>query len=253
LAEGILASKRALITGGSSGMGEEIARQMAAAGAEVTVVGRSQDRLERVVGSIERHGGRGHLIVQDLTEEGAAPWVVGRAVESMGSLSILANVAGVFETGPFATTPIESFDRQMAINVRAAYALTQAALPYLRESGDASVLFISSMAALAAFPGAAAYSATKGAIEAMARALSVELAPQGVRVNVIAPGEIDTPMNTDLYKGHPEFVREMEALIPAGRLGVAADIAPVAVFLASDAARFIYGASIPVDGGYLAK
>ena len=108
-------------------------------------------------------------------------------------------------------------------------------------------------AALAAFPESAAYTATKGAVDAVARQLAVELAPAGIRVNAIAPGEIDTPMNTDFYAEHPEFVQEMEEFTPAGRLGKATDIAPAAVFLASDMARIVYGVSLPVDGGIVAR
>lgn len=253
MSEASLRSKAALVTGGSSGMGEEIARQMAAAGAAVTLVGRNSDRLDWVVQSIRKGGGSAHAIVQDLTEPGAADRVVDAAVSAMGSLSILVNTAGIFETGPFESAPLETLDRQMAINVRAAFALTQAALPHLRRSGNASILFVSSMAAHAAFPESAAYSATKGAVEAMARQLAVELAPLGVRVNTIAPGEIDTPMNADFYRENPGFVAEMSRGIPVGRIGLASDVAPAAVFLASDAAGFVCGASLPVDGGYLAK
>ena len=115
------------------------------------------------------------------------------------------------------------------------------------------MIFISSMAALAAFPESAAYTATKGAIDALARQLAVELAPEGIRVNSIAPGEIDTPMNTEFYAEHPEFVEEMKEFTPARRLGKATDIAPVAVFLGSDMARFVYGVTLPVDGGIVAR
>jgi NAD(P)-dependent dehydrogenase (short-subunit alcohol dehydrogenase family) len=156
------------------------------------------------------------------------------------------------ELGPLGETPVESLDRQFRTNVRVPFELSQAALPHQRESKGA-IIFISSMAALAAFPESAAYTSTKGAIEALARQLAVELAPDGIRVNAIAPGEIDTPMNTDFYAEHPEFVEQMEEFTPAGRLGKASDIAPAAVFLASDMARFVYGVSLPVDGGIVAR
>jgi NAD(P)-dependent dehydrogenase (short-subunit alcohol dehydrogenase family) len=244
-----LDGKVALVTGASSGMGEEITKAMAAAGAGVVAVGRNEERLERVVADA---GGEVSAIARDLTEDGAPQAVVDEAVGRMGKLDILANVAGIMELGPLADTPVESLDRQYRTNVRAPFELTQAALPHLLESGGA-IIFISSMAALAAFPESAAYTATKGAIDAVARQLAVELAPQGVRVNAIAPGEIDTPMNTEFYAEHPEFVEEMEEFTPAGRLGKATDIAPAAVFLASDMARFVYGVSLPVDGGIVAR
>lgn len=247
-----LEGKAALVTGASSGMGEEITKAMAAAGASVGAVGRNEERLERVVADAQGGGGEVFAIARDLTEDGATQAVVDEAVERMGKLDILANVAGIMELGPLAETPVESLDRQYRTNVRVPFELTQAALPHLREAGGA-IIFISSMAALAAFPESAAYTASKGAIDAVARQLAVELAPQGVRVNAIAPGEIDTPMNTEFYAEHPEFVEEMEEFTPAGRLGKATDIAPAAVFLASDMARFVYGVSLPVDGGVVAR
>lgn len=248
-----LSAKAALITGASSGMGEETALQMAGAGASVCLVARHEGRLRRVAGEIRSRGGSAHPIVRDLTEPGAAHDVVRESVQEMGTVDILVNVAGIFEPGPFEVTTTESLTRQYETNLLAPFILTQAALPHLSARGNGVVIFVSSMAALAGFSEVAAYSASKGAIEALGRSLAVELAPKGVRVNVIAPGEIDTPMNEDYYRDHPEVVKEMSAFTPAGRLGVAADIAPVAVFLASDAARFVYGTSIPVDGGVVAR
>jgi 3-oxoacyl-[acyl-carrier protein] reductase len=247
-----LEGKSALVTGASSGIGEQISKSMAAAGAQVAAVGRNEERLGRVVGEIEADGGTAFAIVRDLTDDGTPEAIVDDAVELMGRLDTLANVAGIMELGTLPETPIESLDRQYATNLRAPFALTKAALPHLRESRG-TIIFISSMAALAAFPDSAAYTATKGAIDSLARQLAVELAPAGIRVNAIAPGEIDTPMNTQFYKDHPEFVEWMTEFTPAGRLGRADDIAPAAVFLASDMARFVYGVSLPVDGGVVAR
>jgi NAD(P)-dependent dehydrogenase (short-subunit alcohol dehydrogenase family) len=248
-----LEGKVALVTGASSGMGEEITKAMAAAGAGVIAIGRNEERLDRVVAEAGSAGGGAVVaVVRDLTEKGPPQAFVGEAFDRLGRLDVLANVAGIMELGPLGETPVESLDRQFRTNVRVPFELTQAALPHLRESKGA-IIFISSMAALAAFPESAAYTSTKGAIEALARQLAVELAPDGIRVNAIAPGEIDTPMNTDFYAEHPEFVEQMEEFTPAGRLGKASDIAPAAVFLASDMARFVYGVSLPVDGGIVAR
>jgi NAD(P)-dependent dehydrogenase (short-subunit alcohol dehydrogenase family) len=248
-----LSTKAILITGASSGMGEETALQMAAAGAAVCLVARDQGRLQRVAGEIRSRGGKAHSIVRDLTERTAAHDVVRESVREMGTIDILVNVAGIFEPGPFEVTTTESLKRQYETNLLAPFTLTQAALPHLSARSNGVVIFVSSMAAVAGFSEVAAYSATKGAVEALGRSLAVELAPRGVRVNVVAPGEIDTPMNEHYYRDHPEVVEEMSAFTPAGRLGVAADVAPVIVFLASDAARFVFGTSIPVDGGVLAR
>jgi NAD(P)-dependent dehydrogenase (short-subunit alcohol dehydrogenase family) len=247
-----LADKVALVTGASSGMGEEITKAMAVAGARVVAVGRDSERLGRVVAEASEGGAEVVGITRDLTDESAAEAVVEEAVERFGRLDVLANVAGIMELAPIGETPVESLERQFRTNVRVPFELTQAALPKLRESRG-SVILVSSMAALAAFPESAAYTITKGAIDALGRQLAVELAPEGVRVNTIAPGEIDTPMNREFYAEHPEFVEYMEEFTPARRLGKATDIAPVAVFLASDMAGFVYGVTIPVDGGVVAR
>jgi NAD(P)-dependent dehydrogenase (short-subunit alcohol dehydrogenase family) len=249
---GVLDGKAALVTGATSGIGRQVAVEMARAGAAVVAVGRDRERLAGVVDEISGAGGTVHGIARDLVEESAAADVVAEAVERAGGIDVLANVAGRLELGWFEQTPLESLDRQYAANVRAPYALTQAALPHLRERRGA-VIFLSSGAALAAFPESSAYSASKGAIESLTRQLAVELGPMGVRVNAIAPGEIDTPMNAPIYEAHPGFKDEVAELTPAKRLGAPDDVAPVAVFLASDAARFVYGVSLLVDGGQLAR
>ena len=159
------------------------------------------------------------------------------ALESASGTTGLVNAVGIMEVGPFAEATIESLDRQYETNLRTPFAVTLAALPHLRSSKGV-IIFFSSMAALASFPESTAYTATKGAIDAMSRQLAVELAPDGVRVNALAPGEIDTPMNVELYAKDPEFVEYMKEFTPAGRLGYPDDVAPVAVFLASDAARW---------------
>jgi NAD(P)-dependent dehydrogenase (short-subunit alcohol dehydrogenase family) len=252
MTSGALDSKSALVTGASSGIGASIAAAMAASGARVAISGRDKKRLSAVAVEIEAAGGEAVIVAGDLTAEGAPQRTVADTVEAFGGLDVLAHVAGIMALGPIAETPVESLDRQYEANVRAPFLLTQAALPHLKESRG-SVIFISSMAALAAFPESSAYSASKGAIESLSRQLSVELAPAGIRVNAIAPGEIDTPMNARYYEENPGFVDEVKEFTPAGRLGTPEDIAPAAVFLASDAARFIYGVTVPVDGGQMAR
>jgi NAD(P)-dependent dehydrogenase (short-subunit alcohol dehydrogenase family) len=243
----VLAGKVAVVTGASSGIGTAIATAMAAAGAEVVLTGRDPRRLEdccRPLGDSAAH------VAVDLTDDAAPKQIVDTAIERFGSLDVVVHSAGIFEPRPFVETSLESFDRQMDLNVRAPFALTQAAVPHLR--GGGVVIFISSIAGHAAFPNSAAYCATKGAVELMTRALAVELAPEGIRVNALAPGNIRTPMNEHLLES-AEYEASMVERTPFGRVGVVEDIAPVAVFMASDAARYVHGTSLLVDGGWAAQ
>jgi len=241
-----LDGKVALVTGASSGIGMAIAQGMAAAGAKVVVTGRDEERLLACAESLGRH----HRIAVDITADDAPARIVAETLETFGALNVLVHAAGIFWPKPIADAPLTDFDEQFRVNVRAPYALTQAALPHLRPDGV--VIFVSSIAGHVGFPSSTAYCGTKGAIELITKSLAMELAPLGVRVNAIAPGNVHTPMNAGFFES-PEYERTMIERTPYGRVGVVEDIAPVAVFLASDAARYIHGESILVDGGWAAQ
>jgi NAD(P)-dependent dehydrogenase (short-subunit alcohol dehydrogenase family) len=241
-----LDGKVVVVTGASSGIGAAIAQAMSDAGARVVVSGRDKERLGACAASLGEH----HVVVADLVADDAPHRIVAETIDVFGALNVLVHSAGIFLPKPFAEAPLEEFDLQFRVNVRAPYALTQAALPHLQPGGAA--IFVSSIAGRVGFPNSAGYCGTKGAIELMTKSLAMELAPLGVRVNAIAPGNVHTAMNDRFFESK-EYERGMIERTPFGRVGVVEDIAPVAVFLASDAARYIHGESILVDGGWAAQ
>jgi meso-butanediol dehydrogenase / (S,S)-butanediol dehydrogenase / diacetyl reductase len=191
----------------------------------------------------------------DVTDRDAMDAAVSQACEHFGALDIVCNVAGI--TGPIVPTaeyPPESWDEVLAVNLTAAFTVIRAALPALIASGSGSIVNIASAQGLVAVPGMPAYAASKGGLIAFTRVVAVEYAPAGVRANAIAPGIVDTPMTQAFADVVPaEAMARMTDQIPMGRLGVPADIAGLAVFLASTESSYLTGAVIPVDGGYTAQ
>jgi NAD(P)-dependent dehydrogenase (short-subunit alcohol dehydrogenase family) len=246
-ADGRLDGKVAIVTGASSGIGRAIAVAMSEAGARVVLTGRDEERLQRCADDCP---GETRVVAVDLVAEEAPARIVSETLDAFGRIDSLVHSAGVFWPKPLGEAPLEDFDMQWRVNVRAPYALTQAALPHLGR--DSTIIFVSSIAGVVAFPNSAAYCASKGAVEQLTKALAVELSPQGIRVNGIAPGNIRTPMNEELLKDK-DWERMYVDGTPYGRIGTVDDVAPLAVFLASDAARYIHGESILVDGGWAAR
>jgi NAD(P)-dependent dehydrogenase (short-subunit alcohol dehydrogenase family) len=236
----------AIVTGASSGIGAAIAEAMSHAGAKVVLVGRDAERLASTAAAC----GDAHAIVAvDVTADDAPKRIVQAALGAFGQIDSIVHSAGIFKPAPFPDSPVASLDEQWLVNVRAPYAITHEAQAHL--GPGSSVIFISSIAGKMGFPKSAAYCATKGAIELLVRALSTEFAPLGIRVNAIAPGNIHSPMNAQYFES-AEYERAMIEHTPAGRVGVVEDIAPTVVFLASDAARYMHGVSMLVDGGWAA-
>jgi NAD(P)-dependent dehydrogenase (short-subunit alcohol dehydrogenase family) len=241
-----LAGKSAVVTGGSSGIGRAIAVAFARAGAKVLAVGRDEARLEETRRLASENI---RTLCLELTSEDAPARIVDESLRAHGSLNVLVHAAGVFVPEPFEQYSLSDLDLQWAVNVRAPFAVTQAALPQLRPEG--SVIFISSIAGLVGFPNSVAYCATKGAVELMSKALTLEFGREGVRFNCIAPGNIRTPMNEHLL-ADPAYEQAMLDATPSGRIGTPDDIAAAATFLASDAAAYVYGSSFAIDGGWTA-
>lgn len=244
-----LHGKVAVVTGASSGIGAEIARALAAAGSDVVLVGRSKDRLAATAKEVKAAGTTAVRVAVDLRDDAAAGAVVEAAVAEFGRIDVLVHSAGIYAQAALEETTDEIFDDHWAINVRGPFRLTRAARPHLRSG--ASVVFVSSMSGVVGSPNDSAYCASKGAVELLVKALATELAPAGIRVNAVAPGNVHSPMNAELIT--PDVEREILATTPAGRIGQVTDISPAVVYLASDAASYVCGASLSIDGGFVAQ
>nr|WP_294516843.1 SDR family oxidoreductase [uncultured Rhodopila sp.] len=240
----LLDGKLALVTGGGSGIGEGIARAMAEHGARVIVADVNEAAAERVAASI---GGDAAHFELDVTDRFACDALA----RTVGPISVLVNNAGIIRRGKVeAESARADWDATLAVNLDGPYNMVTAFLEQLKETAG-SVINIGSVQSFVALPNSAAYTASKGGVRALTKALAIELSPQGVRVNAIGPGLIATPLNATARQ-NPEYMANFSQRIPLGRVGEPADIAGPAVFLASDLARYITGVTLPVDGGFLA-
>jgi NAD(P)-dependent dehydrogenase (short-subunit alcohol dehydrogenase family) len=236
-----LEDKVALIIGGASGIGLAIARRFAAEGADVYFTGRRQADLDAAQARI---GGRSSAILADAGKVGDVRAVVDTVRDRAGRIDVLVVNAGFSESGSLDAISEEHFDRIVGVNLRSLLFGVQAALP-LMGRGTAIVL-IGSIAGNVGTEGFSVYGATKAGVRALARTWTTELAPRGIRVNVVSPGPTDTAM----FESVPEAVRsDLAATIPLGRLGRPEEVAAAALFLASDESSFIAGVELCVDGG----
>jgi NAD(P)-dependent dehydrogenase (short-subunit alcohol dehydrogenase family) len=241
-----LTGKTALITGGGTGIGLAIAKSMYAAGATVILVGRRVTELELAVKEL---GPRSFYFSHDITEFDKSENLIKRITEAHGPIDCLVNNAGINLKKPAIDTSVEEFQTILSTNVLAAHVLTKAVAPQMIERKSGSILFIASMASLFGIPMVVAYSAAKSAQVGMVRTLASELSSQGIRVNAIAPGWIETAMSAKAFAGDPERLKKVLGRTPMAKLGKPEDIGWTAVYLASQAASFVTGVVIPVDGG----
>ncbi|MFD3457664.1 SDR family NAD(P)-dependent oxidoreductase [Streptomyces sp. NPDC058691] len=237
-----LQHKTALVTGATSNIGRAIALAFAAEGAHVAVSGRSRERGEEVVAEIRAQGGAATFVAADLDGSAAASRRLaeeaGRALG--GRIDILVNNAGIYPGPTTPDTDEETFDRVVAVNVKAPFFLTAAVAPAMAAAGGGAIVNLGSWIARLGIPVGALYSSTKGAVETLTRAWAAEFGPGGVRVNALSPGVVQAP-------GHSS--EALMAGTPAGTVGSPEDIAQAAVYLASDEARFVHGITLDVDGG----
>jgi len=251
-----LKDKVALITGAGSGIGQASTMKFAREGAKVVAVDVQQDGNEETVSSIRAEGGTATAVHADVTDSGAVRRMIRAAVETYGRLDILFNNAGISIRGTILDIDEESFDRLFDVNVKGVFLGCKEAIPVMKSQGGGVILNTASQLGVVGVEASAVYPATKGAVVQLTRCLALDHAADGIRVNCICPGPIDTPMarRGREQTGDPEAaLRDRLERIPLSRIGTPEEMADVAAFLCSDEASFITGAAILADGGWTAQ
>ncbi|MCX8476493.1 MAG: SDR family oxidoreductase [Sphingomonas sp.] len=240
-----LQGKRALVTGGSRGIGAAIAKRLAAEGADVVITyAGNREAAEATVAAVVAAGVKGKALQADAADPAAVKAAVDQAAADLGGIDILVHNAGVAGFTGVDQESVDSFRRIFAVNVDGVVAGTVAAVPHLADGGRV-IITGSVMGDASMFPGAATYAASKSAVQGLARGWARDLAPRGILVNVIQPGPIDTDMNP----ADGDLAASLLPTIPLGRYGRAEEVAALAAFLASEDASYITGTTIDVDGG----
>lgn len=244
-----LNNKVAVVTGASKGIGAEIARQLGAAGAAVVVnYASDQAGADRVVADVKKTGGKAVTVKGNLAQEADAVNLFAEAKKAFGRVDVLVNNAGVYEFAPIEGFTVEHFHKQYDVNVLGLLLATREAVKQFGPGGG-SVINISSVVSTARIPTAAAYSGTKGAVDAITRSLAAELGPKKIRVNAVNPGMVETEGTHSSGISGSDFRKQVEAATPLGRIGQPRDIAPAVVYLASDAASWVTGETLNISGG----
>jgi NAD(P)-dependent dehydrogenase (short-subunit alcohol dehydrogenase family) len=248
-----LAGKRCFITGAASGLGKAMAGAFAAEGAHVAVADRDVEAGQAVAAAL----GNGLFVALDVTDEPQWIGALETAVRAMGRLDVLVNNAGVVAAAPIEETTLEQWRFVNSVNVEGTFLGLKHGIPHLRAAGGGAIINISSVAGITAAPMMAAYSASKGAVRALTKTVAIELARKGdqIRCNSIHPVFFETPMLDHIAAGRRDpdrFRTSLAGTVPLGRFGRPEEVAAMAVYLASDEARFVTGAEFAIDGGFTA-
>ena len=251
----LLAGRRALVTGASSGIGLAVARGLAAAGAAVAVNYHSQaEPAEKLVAEIRAAGGQAVAIGADASDEGEVAGMVDRTVAEFGGLDVLVANSGIQKDAPVGEMTLAQWNAVISLNLTGQFLCCREAIrafraqPAREDGARGSIVCMSSVHELIPWAGHVNYAAAKGGVRMMMQTLAQEMAPERVRVNAIAPGAIRTPINKEAW-GTPEALKRLLKLIPYGRIGEPEDVARVATWLASDEADYVTGVTLFVDGG----
>ena len=249
-----LGGKVSLITGGGTGIGRSTALAFAREGAKVAVAARRVEKLQEVVNEIKGTGGEAIAVACDVRRAADAQNAVRKVVETFGKLDVLVNNAGVLSVSTIEEIPEEEWDRLIEANLKGPFLMCRAALPEFRKVGGGAIVNVGSVLGLVAMKKRAAYCASKGGVTLLTKAIAIDHGHENIRANCICPSIVETELVSQLFNtpDGDRVKRERLATIPLGRMGRPADIAELAVYLASEESSWLTGAAIPVDGGLTA-
>ncbi|WP_323796979.1 glucose 1-dehydrogenase [Nisaea sp.] len=246
-----LTGKVALVTGASQGLGARFAETLAASGAAVAVAARQVAKLQELAERIRAAGGTAHAVAMDVTDPASVAAAVEDAEAALGPLDVLVNNAGIAVQKPFLEMSPEDYDQVLDTNLKGCFLVGQAAARRMKESGGGSIINISSVLGTEVIGALSTYCASKGGLLQLNRAMALELSRYGIRVNAIAPGYIETPINSGFFKTEPG--QKMVRTIPQRRLGQPDDLDGALLLLASDQGAYMTGSVVTVDGGFVLR
>ena len=251
-----VSGKVAIITGGGTGIGRACALLFAGEGAKVALVARRLEKIETVAQEIAAAGGEAFALECDVTSKVSVERAVRAVAERFGKLNVVVNNAGVVHTGTVEETSDDDWDRIISVNLTGTFLVSRATMPALRRAGGGSIINIGSYLGIVAIKQRAAYCAAKGGVTLLTKAMALDHAHEGIRVNCICPAIVETEMALGAIARAPDpaaYRRLRESQIPIGRLGRPEDIARLALYLASDESTWMTGAALPLDGGVTAS